>query len=124
MIRDRLGNYRLRWFGGRSGFRRSRCRNIILKIGEDISFQVDILLGDIAVAVGLGDEFTALAVDEQACFPVHGFDRAQAPAIVLVIAHRNAIFRHRSQPLIIGQVIDCSVRAVRGDIARGVVGEI
>ena len=33
----------------------------------------------------------------------------------------TSVLGHRSQSLIIGQVVDRGVRAVRGDIARGVV---
>ena len=38
-------------------------------MGKDIAFQVDVLLGDIPVAVRLGEQFAALAVDEQSWFP-------------------------------------------------------
>ena len=103
------------------GFGRSGCRNIILKMGKDIPFQVDILLEDIPVAVRLGNELTALAVDEQGGFPVHSLDRAQAPTVVLIGPRCDSALGHRGQPLIIGQVVDRGVRAVYGDITRGVV---
>ena len=83
--------------------------NIVQEMSENIAFQVDILLGDIAVAVGLGNEFAAFAINKESCFPVHSFDRAQAPAIVLIGSCRDSVPRHRCQPLIIGEIVDCCV---------------
>ncbi|WP_339133403.1 MAG: hypothetical protein WGN25_12680 [Candidatus Electrothrix sp. GW3-4] len=90
-------------------------------MGENIPFQIDVLFQNIAVAVRLGDESAALAGDKQGIFPVHHLDRTQAPAIVLIGPRRDSALGYRGQSLIIGQVVDRGVYAIRSDIARGIV---
>ena len=63
-------------------------------MSEDVAFQIDILFQNIPVAVGLGDELAAFAIDEKGGFTIHGFDCAQASTVILVGSRRDSVLRH------------------------------